>query len=419
MKYSEIFDEVVSIMRGDSSTCNDFGAGDYQKYKDQIKDDMPAKDFTLVVKKYIASFGQEGHLFFKDTNVGGIDFQVIRYEDALYVTDAAKDSTLKVKDKIVKIDGETIEDCAAHNQEFLMGEINERQGCLWEQILLFANVLTVEREGICQEVPLKLVTDYKQNDKYSFKDLGNKTLLIKLLDFGDENAIRKVYQDCSKQLENCENLIVDVRNNGGGSDTAFFPLFEYCYPVGKKVDDYIPKQQPMSINFSQRNCDSRLKCLGEIFGDEIPEDIRPMVEQMKADLENNRGKGMVEQKSIGEDEGFNFIGKELPKKVWIITDQNCASSGDAFVQDMSFSPKVTVVGRPTLGILDYSNCTMEMFDHFRMLYPTSRSGNIDVGKAMGHKGVPVDHYIPWTPMHLEKDVDLEYVLEQIKKQRIE
>lgn len=419
MKYSEIFDEVVSIMKVDSSTCNDFGAGDFQKYKDQIKDDMSAAEFTLVVKKYIASFGQEGHLSFKDTKVGELDFQVMRYENALYVTDAANDSLLKVKDKIVKIDGETIDDCAAHSQEFLMGEINERQGYLWEQILLFANVLTVEREGICQEVPLKLVADYEQKDKYNFKDLGNKTLLITLLDFSDENAIRKVYQDCSEQLETCENLIVDVRNNGGGSDTAFFPLLEYCYPAGKKVDDYIPMQQPMSINYSQRNCESRLKILSEFFKDGIPEDIRPMVEQMKADIAQNMGKGMVVQGSSSEDEGFTFIGKELPKKVWIITDQNCASSGDAFVQDMSYSPKVTVVGRPTLGILDYSNCTVEMFDQFRMLYPTSRSGNIDVGKALGHKGVPVDHYIPWTPMHLEKDVDLEYVLEQIKKQRVE
>lgn len=63
----------------------------------------------------------------------------------------------------------------------------------------------------------------------------------------------------------------------------------------------------------------------------------------------------------------------------------------------------------------YSNCAVEMFDRFRMIYPTSRSGEIDAGNAMGHKGVPVDHYIPWTPMHLEKDVDLEYVLEQINK----
>lgn len=415
MNYTEIFAEVVSIMRYDSSTCNDLGAGNFQFYKDQIKDDMPAKDFTKVVKRYIASFGQEGHLSFSDTEMGCLDFRVMRFEDALYVTEAAKNSTLKVKDKIIKIDGDTIEICAALNQEFLMGEANERQGRLWNQILLFADKVTVERAGDYHDISIKLATDYEPSDKYSFKDLGNKTLLIKLLDFDDEKAIRKVYQDCENQLETRENLIIDVRGNGGGSDTAFIPLFKYCYPADKKVEDYFQNQQPVAINYSKRNCDSRLKLLSEYFKDGIPEDIRPMVEQMKADIVQNSGKGMVVQESCDEEEVFSFVGREMPKKVWIITDQNCASSGDAFVQDMSYSPKVTIVGRPTLGILDYSNCTVEMFDRFRMMYPTSRSGEIDAGNAMGHKGVPVDHYIPWTPMHLEKDVDLEYVLEQIKK----
>ena len=415
MTYTEIFDEVVSIMREDSSTCNDLGAGNFQFYKDQIKDDMLAKDFTKVVKRYIASFGQEGHLSFSDTEMGCLDFRVMRFENALYVTEAAETSTLKVKDKIVKIDGNTIETCASLNQEFLMGEVNERQGFLWGQILLFADKVTVERGGDCQDISIKLATTYEPNDKYSFKDLGNKTLLIKLLDFDDENAIRKVYQDCESLLETCENLIVDVRGNGGGSDTAFVPLFKYCYPADRKVEDYIPKQQPVAVNYSKRNCDSRIKMISEYFKDGIPEDIRPVVEQMKSDIAQNSGKGMIVEESSDEDEVLNFVGKETPKKVWIITDQNCASSGDAFVQDMSYSPKVTVVGRPTLGILDYSNCAVEMFDRFRMVYPTSRSGEIDAGNAMGHKGVPVDHYIPWTPMHLEKDVDLEYVLEQINK----
>ena len=52
-----------------------------------------------------------------------------------------------------------------------------------------------------------------------------------------------------------------------------------------------------------------------------------------------------------------------------------------------------------------------------MVYPTSRDGSIDSGEGMGHKGVPVDHYISWTPVHLEKDVDMEYVLEQISTTR--
>lgn len=414
MTYKEIFNEVVSIMKKDSSTCEDMGAGDYRKYEAMIRDDMSDEEFTYVVKKYLATFGMEGHLSFNDTSMGKLGFQVMRYENALYVTESASDSQLHFKDKIIEIDGKTIEQCAAENEEFLMGETNERQGCLWNQILLFAKTVTVVKDGKLSEVTLKRVEDYSVDNKYSYRDLGKGTLYIKLLDFTDEGAIRNLYNECNDLLNSCENLIVDVRDNGGGTDTAFFPLFEYCYPSDKKLDDYIPKQPPMAINYSLRNCDARLKLLDELFKGEIPEDIRPAVENMKNNLLKYRGQGMVVDESMDDETGIgDIVGRALPHKVWIITDQNCGSSGDAFVYDMSFSPKVTVVGRPTLGIIDYSNCSVETWEHFKMVYPTSRSGALDLGEGTGHKGVPVDHYIPWTPEHLERDVDLEYVLEQI------
>ncbi|MBR0219631.1 MAG: hypothetical protein IJQ33_10540 [Clostridia bacterium] len=415
MNYSEIFSEVVSIMENDSSTCNDMGAGNYQKYKRQIREDMPEAEFTRLVKLYLASFGLEGHLSFNDTNMGKIDFEVMRYENALYVTNAASTSALKHGDKIVGIDGQTIECCASQNEEFLMGETDERQGFLWDAILLFADNVSIERDGKRQEVALtKTTVGYSPENLYSYRDLGNKTLLIRLLDFSDEEAIRNLYEECKPQLSSCENLIIDVRNNGGGSDTAFFPLFEYCYPEGKSVDEFLPKSQPPATNYSLRNCDVRLKMIDDFFAQGIPDDIRPMVEKMKNQLAQNRGKGLIAEESGDDDGGLGIFGRALPKKVWILTDQGCASSGEAFVEDMSYSPKVTVVGRPTLGILDYSNCSVVMLDHFRVLYPTSRRGDLDVGKRMGHKGVPVDHYIPWSPLHLEKDVELEYVLEQIE-----
>ncbi len=36
-----------------------------------------------------------------------------------------------------------------------------------------------------------------------------------------------------------------------------------------------------------------------------------------------------------------------------------------------------------------------------------------IREEMMGKGVPVDEYIAWTPEHLVRDVDLEYVLEKL------
>lgn len=92
----------------------------------------------------------------------------------------------------------------------------------------------------------------------------------------------------------------------------------------------------------------------------------------------------------------------------------CGSSGDNFVDIMKKMPKVTVVGRPTLGILDYSNCCTAELGDYEFLYPTSRNLAVDEGKGMTDKGVLPDVYIPWTPEHLVKDVDLEKALQLLE-----
>ena len=75
--------------------------------------------------------------------------------------------------------------------------------------------------------------------------------------------------------------------------------------------------------------------------------------------------------------------------------------------------KVTVVGRPTLGILDYSNCCTVDYGDYQLMFPTSRCLCVDQGKGMTDQGVLPDIEIPWTPSHFERDVDLDKCLELI------
>lgn len=101
----------------------------------------------------------------------------------------------------------------------------------------------------------------------------------------------------------------------------------------------------------------------------------------------------------------------------ILTDENCGSSGDSFVEEMRYSSKVTVIGRPTAGINDYTDVCYQNYGDFRFEYPTKRSLRIDQGKGQMHTGVPVDIHIPWTPEHLERDVELETALQLIDEDR--
>ena len=409
MTYTEIFQEIVSIMKEDSATCKDFGAGDYQVFQSKISDDMERMEFLHVVKEYLATFGLEGHLNFSDETLGSIGLSVMRHDDELYVTKANPDTGLVPGDRIIAVDSTPITAIAQKESRFLMEEPVERQGILWPDVLAFYQKVTVlHQDNTIEDV--SIIHDSKGENKagYFFKEYQDNTIYLRLSDFVDLNAINQLYTDCKNALDNCNRLIIDVRGNGGGADSAFVPLLEYCFPEGKEITDYYKSEYPIEINYSMRNCKDRIQLLKKMFGDDLPEDMAPMLNKMVADNTENMGKGFIES----DDEFVDgIIGRADPEKVFIITDERCASSGDAFVEVMSFSPKVTVVGRPTMGITDYSNCSVVRFDDFGLIYPTSRDKRIDGGKGLAHKGVPVDKYIAWSPESIYKDVELDYCLE--------
>lgn len=154
-----------------------------------------------------------------------------------------------------------------------------------------------------------------------------------------------------------------------------------------------------------------MKGIEEYLKMEIPEETRAILLTMRDELLEYRGKGFIKREDDAMD--IPIVGDSSVEKMYIITDSGCASSGDNFVAVFSMFPKVTVVGRPTMGILDYSNVAFVPYDNFNLMYPTSRLLAVDSGNGMMKKGVKVDYYIPWTPEHLKRDVDLEWTLQMI------
>ena len=67
-----------------------------------------------------------------------------------------------------------------------------------------------------------------------------------------------------------------------------------------------------------------------------------------------------------------ITGTNKPHSVVVLSDVNCGSSGDSFVEICKKSSKVTVIGRPTKGLNDYSNLSCQKWDDgFELWYPTS------------------------------------------------
>jgi len=415
---TSIFDEIVQIMKTDAACCKDEPGADPEIYRSKISDDMDDETFLFVVKAYLATFHVMSHVGFGMRGRGSLPFLVQRYQDILYVRAVAKNSELAVGDYITKINGSSVLEFASLHEDMLYGESEERQTYAWGQLLSFAKEVTVvsRDNGEVRTHPITLNGDWSDEIRYTCKQLREDITLLRLKDFQDEEALQKLYADNDALLRNSKYLVIDVRNNAGGSDTAFLPLLKFCLPEDKTLQDLKPGiyDGEIEINYTERSCDSRLKVFTEYLKADIPEEIRSLVQTMVDEMIKNRGKGFVTDHS--GDVELPMVGLTTPQKVYVITDQRCGSSGDAFVDMLRKSDKVTVVGRPTSGILDYSNCTEVDYGQFYLIYPTSRSLYLDRNVQMRTHGVPVDLYIPWTPEHLVRDVDLDHVMHLINRE---
>ncbi|ERL65852.1 hypothetical protein L248_1928 [Schleiferilactobacillus shenzhenensis LY-73] len=86
------------------------------------------------------------------------------------------------------------------------------------------------------------------------------------------------------------------------------------------------------------------------------------------------------------------------------------SAGDSFVLVAKNAPKVTVVGRNTMGVWDYANVATQSYTGFDLNYPISRAAWVDEGKGIDGIGVPPDIHLPWTPATITEDLDLKKAL---------
>ncbi len=417
MLKSEILKQIADIMKTDAACCKDKTDVAFPQYESQIREEMSDNEFLLTVNAYLSTFGQTGHLFFKKQGHKGLPFRVHRYEDILYVTEVTKDSPLRVGDRVVGINGGSVKDFYEKYAGCFFGEPWERQTPHWNFILKYADQIGYVRasEEDVKYWNVELFDWNSEKAPYIYKKITPAVSYLRFEDFSDAAAISLLLEQNDAELRITKNLVIDVRGNGGGNSFAYEPLLKYCLPKRKKFSETILSEDGITkygqeILYSERNCDVRIEIIEELMHSNMSGYEQDIYKQAIDELRALRGKGFVKESG---DEDYDVIGDSDVENVVILTDSSCCSAGDAFVDLFRRLPKVKVCGRPTQGILDYSNAAYALFDAYALVYPTSRLLALVYGKGMMGKGVPVDEYIAWTPEHLVRDVDLEYVLERL------
>ncbi|EJR55285.1 hypothetical protein IIM_01370 [Bacillus cereus VD107] len=426
--YTEIFKEVVSITHHDYSGCLDkTGWDDPTPYLNKIEQleergALTPVQFTEIVGDYLLDF-KDNHMFFKmiskEQPLTSVGFQVKRYEDRLYITSANQEKRIKKGQAILALDNIKIPDLLIKYKKYLNETTYEREK--WDLVLSkSSNCTIIDVDGVTQTITLQ---KYKRGDYtpiYSLEQYNEDTLLITLTDFANAEAINKLIDSYENELNTFPNLIVDVRMNGGGSDVSYFHLLPYIFE-DKEIPVFDTSNPDiMQINHTKRNYDLRMKSF-EIDDDaSIDEASKLFTHMFTQDLKKNYNKGFVTfdiSKLPQELLLLKIQGRKTPPKVIVLTDVTCASSGDSFVETAKKSAKVKVIGRPTAGINDYANlAVMKWANTFALCYPTSRLSIIDKGEGMSGVGIQPHIHIPWTPEHIQEDVDLKVALQLLNQE---
>lgn len=232
----------------------------------------------------------------------------------------------------------------------------------------------------------------QSSQKPYIEKINNSTLFLRIPSFNgtEKKAIDSVLIANKLKLETTENLIIDLRNNGGGNDNSYANIIPYLYTN--------PIREVRTELYSTKLNNSRMLKFYENykkygFSEEQKDDFKYAYDI----LEKNLGKFvMLQGGGDGKIVGVQKLEKTLPfpKNVGIIINNGNGSTTEQFLLAAKQSKKVKLFGTTTMGVLDISN--MNFIDspckEFKFGYSISKSLRIPE-MAIDEKGIQPDYYI--------------------------
>lgn len=193
-----------------------------------------------------------------------------------------------------------------------------------------------------QEGILKTITPF--SFKPSLISLDDSTVLLKMNDFGGYNVKKfdSMVKANTKLIGQASTLIIDIRNNTGGTIRNYYCLFPYVYtnPIvhcsGYQLysNAYIADYEADIKTFLAKGDSVRAR------------EYQETVDSMKL----KKGQ-YVYFKADTLAKNLPILTK--PKNVAIIINNNCMSAAELMLLNFKQSSKVTLFGEPSGGAIDY------------------------------------------------------------------
>ncbi|MFZ8198991.1 S41 family peptidase [Alteromonas portus] len=217
-----------------------------------------------------------------------------------------------------------------------------------------------------------------------FEKISENTVLVRIPSF--DHALKKdidaVIAEHLDTILKTENLIIDIRGNGGGSDASYASLLPILYtnPIRTVGVEYL----------STKLNNSRM--LGFLQKPHFSEEEKQWAKDGYDILQQHIGSYI----NIGNDVTVSTFDKiePLPKSIGVLVDSSNGSTAEQFLLAAKQSKKVKLFGQTTAGVLDISNMykTDSPSGTFTLHYSLTRSLRIP-HMAIDGVGIQPDYYI--------------------------
>lgn len=215
--------------------------------------------------------------------------------------------------------------------------------------------------------------------------LSERTAWIRMPSFAPSllPKLEQIMQEHKAELDSIENLIIDIRDNGGGSDFVYRPLSPLIYSRPIYTVGVAMKCSPDNIATWETVLTDPEIPAGEL------EELRERIDNMRKHL----GGYYVPEPSFFVEVMPEV--KPFPKRVAVLIE-DAISSGEQFILEAMQSRKVTLFGKgPSGGVLDFANVGSFPLPsgRFEVGNPTSRSLRLPEFRIDPH-GIAPDITIP-------------------------
>lgn len=183
----------------------------------------------------------------------------------------------------------------------------------------------------------KILQGTTREKQYEFRELNETTNYLRLhsFDYRLTRELDSFYTTIDTRIKSKPYLVIDLRNNGGGSESAYFNLLPYAYTKPLVIDPADVWVSPENINRYE----------------ESPQRNPSLIERMKAAVPYT----FIPQVEGAMDTWTLDSSTVFPKRIALLYNRGTASAAEGMILYFLQSDKVITVGENSGGYIGYGN----------------------------------------------------------------